>query len=176
MPGPLAGVRILDVTTVVLGPWAAQMLGDMGADVVKVEPPEGDTTRRLGPARLEHVAHASENVLGRIRSGDMKPTPGVVSLILESLDTIKGILKTIEQATGKRPRGWLGAGLIETYNTLDILAEEGVNFCGDWNNDDQPYPMKVKSGRSLRSPTATRSTTFRSTSAKATRANSISDR
>jgi peptidoglycan/xylan/chitin deacetylase (PgdA/CDA1 family) len=62
-------------------------------------------------------------------------------------DTIRTILATIERATGKRPRGWLGAGLIETYNTLDILAEEGVNFCGDWNNDDQPYPMKVKSGK-----------------------------
>jgi len=62
-------------------------------------------------------------------------------------DTIRNILKTIEQATGKRPRGWLGSGLIETYNTLDILAEEGVIYCGDWNNDDQPIPMKVKSGR-----------------------------
>ncbi len=62
-------------------------------------------------------------------------------------DTISGILKTIEQATGKRPRGWLGSGLIETYNTLDVLAEEGVIYCGDWNNDDQPYPMKVKSGK-----------------------------
>jgi allantoinase len=62
-------------------------------------------------------------------------------------DTIRGILKTIEQASGKRPRGWLGSGLIETYNTLDILAEEGVNYCGDWNNDDQPVPMKVKSGK-----------------------------
>jgi peptidoglycan/xylan/chitin deacetylase (PgdA/CDA1 family) len=67
-------------------------------------------------------------------------------------DTIRGILKTIEQATGKRPRGWLGAGLIETYNTLDILAEEGVNYCGDWNNDDQPYSMKVKSGKMFAIP------------------------
>jgi allantoinase len=67
-------------------------------------------------------------------------------------DTIRGILGTIEQATGKRPRGWLGAGLIETYNTLDILAEEGVNYCGDWNNDDQPYPMKVKSGKMFAIP------------------------
>jgi allantoinase len=67
-------------------------------------------------------------------------------------DTIRGILRTIEPATGKRPRGWLGAGLVETYNTLDILAEEGVNYCGDWNNDDQPYPMKVKSGKMFAIP------------------------
>src|SRR6185295_15663710 len=62
-------------------------------------------------------------------------------------EVIKHVLKTIEQATGKKPRGWLGTGLTETHNTLDILAEEGVIYCGDWNNDDQPYPMKVKSGK-----------------------------
>jgi len=47
----LHGVRVVDCTTVVLGPWAAQQLGDLGADVIKVEPPEGDTTRQLGPMK-----------------------------------------------------------------------------------------------------------------------------
>ena len=51
MAGPLEGVTVLDLTSVVLGPWATQILGDMGADVIKVEAPDGDITRGIGPAR-----------------------------------------------------------------------------------------------------------------------------
>ena len=67
-------------------------------------------------------------------------------------EVIHHVLGTIEKATGKRPRGWLGSGLTQTYNTLDILAAEGVIYCGDWNNDDQPYPMKVKTGKMISIP------------------------
>ena len=50
MPGPLHGVKIIEMTSVVLGPWACQMLGDMGADVIKIEQPRGDSNRSLGAA------------------------------------------------------------------------------------------------------------------------------
>jgi len=56
MSGTLDGLRVVELTTVILGPWAAQMLGDMGADVIKIETPTGDTTRQLGPRRNDGMA------------------------------------------------------------------------------------------------------------------------
>ena len=88
-------------------------------------------TIALNSLVCEHYPRAMEEMKKRGWEFMGHGTTNSVSLAGLSLDkereTIRTILKTIEQSAGRRPRGWLGSGLAETYNTLDILAEEGVN-------------------------------------------------
>ncbi len=67
-------------------------------------------------------------------------------------EVIRRTISTIREFTGSAPRGWMGPGLAETFDTPDILAEEGIEYLADWCNDDQPYEMKVKSGRLVALP------------------------
>ncbi|MFM8586676.1 MAG: CaiB/BaiF CoA transferase family protein, partial [Gammaproteobacteria bacterium] len=56
MSGPLHGIKVVEMTSVVLGPWACQMFADMGADVIKIEQPRGDSNRSLGAANNPGMA------------------------------------------------------------------------------------------------------------------------
>ena len=73
-------------------------------------------------------------------------TQQAMNLEKDEREAIRKTIQLIGKATGKAPRGWMGPGLTETFNTLDFLAEEGIEYTCDWVNDDQPYRMKVKKG------------------------------
>lgn len=86
--GPLSGVRIIDMTTVTMGPTATQLLGDMGADVIKVEAPQGDPSRWIGEARHAGMAagflHMNRNKRSIVL--DLKQAEGRAVL----LDLVRG--------------------------------------------------------------------------------------
>jgi crotonobetainyl-CoA:carnitine CoA-transferase CaiB-like acyl-CoA transferase len=88
--GPLNGIRIIDTTAVLMGPYATQTLGDMGADVIKVESPGGDVTRQIGPILHEGLGPVYINANRSKRSIviDLKSPDGKAALLrlIESAD------------------------------------------------------------------------------------------
>jgi crotonobetainyl-CoA:carnitine CoA-transferase CaiB-like acyl-CoA transferase len=106
MPGPLDGIRVLDLTTVVMGPYASQLLGDHGADVVKVESPEGDVMRLSGPMKNPKMGHLylSTNRSKRSIVIDLKSAKGR-ALLLDLVKTADVLLYNI------RPKAMARLGL-----------------------------------------------------------------
>ena len=86
--GPLAGIKVIDIATVVLGPYASQVLGDMGADVIKVETTAGDTTRYIGPSRTKGMGSyfATLNRNKRSLAIDLKK-PTAMKALLTLIDS-----------------------------------------------------------------------------------------
>jgi formyl-CoA transferase len=81
-PGPLGGVRVLDLSSYIAGPYAGSLLADLGAEVIKIEPPEGDNLRRY-PSTLEAESRAFLGV-NRSKRGvvlDLKQAAGISALL-----------------------------------------------------------------------------------------------
>ena len=130
--GPLAGVRVLDLTSVVLGPYATQMLGDLGADIIKVEPPEGDTTRYTGPRVSRDMASLFMGVNRNKRSIvlDLKTAPAR-DVLLRLVDRADVFVHNIRPQK-LEPLG-LGADTLTRRNPRLIYA--GIH---GWR-EDGPY-------------------------------------
>ena len=80
--GPLAGIKILDLTTVVMGPFSTQILGDMGAEIIKVEAPAGDNMRWVGPMKNPGMGHIHMHLNRNKRSLvlDLKKPEGLAAV------------------------------------------------------------------------------------------------
>ena len=61
-------------------------------------------------------------------------------------EVIRRTIAAIKKFTGKPPRGWESPGLTETYETIDLLAEEGIEYIADWVIDDQPLQIATRAG------------------------------
>ncbi|MDO8212217.1 CaiB/BaiF CoA-transferase family protein [Conexibacter sp. CPCC 206217] len=87
MTGPLQGVRVIDLTHALAGPYGTMLLADLGADVVKVEPPQGDLARGLGPYRDDDEQHAYGGLFQSVNRGkrsivlDLKTAEGIDTLL-----------------------------------------------------------------------------------------------
>jgi crotonobetainyl-CoA:carnitine CoA-transferase CaiB-like acyl-CoA transferase len=123
--GPLAGLKIIDISSVMMGPYATQILGDLGADVIKIEAASGDTTRQIPPMRNANMGcvflHANRNKRSLVLN---LKDPDAYQAMLAILSTADALVSNI------RPRAMARLGL-----NYEKLAEINprlivINFVG----------------------------------------------
>ena len=135
MSGPLKGLKIIELTSVVLGPWAAQILADMGADVIKVEAPFGDSNRQLGASRNPNMAalYLSNNRNKRSLVLDLKQA--------SARDALLKIIKDCDVFLhNNRPQVMTKLKL--EYNDIKSV-NENIIYCGTYGySKDGPYGEK----------------------------------
>jgi crotonobetainyl-CoA:carnitine CoA-transferase CaiB-like acyl-CoA transferase len=148
VPSPLADVRVADFTRVLTGPFATQTLGDMGADVIKIEPPAGDDTRAWGPPWVGNQAtyFISANRNKRSIVIDLKTDPGleIAKKIIASSDVLvenfrPGTLQKLgldpKELMLKQPRlivcsisGFGADGPLSSWAGYDVIAQGMSGF------------------------------------------------
>lgn len=118
----LKGLRVLDLTSILMGPYATQILGDYGADIIKIEGPDGDATRKIGPGRNEGMGPVFLNANRNKRSLaiDLKAPEGRAAL-LRLASGVDVVICNI------RPKAMARLGL--TYETLREI-NPGIIYVG----------------------------------------------
>ena len=135
MTGPLVGVRVIDMTSILMGPYAAQLLGDMGADVIKVEAPVGDMVRDLGPMQNSRMGslylHVNRSKRGLVL--DLKQPAG--------LEAVKKLLATADVLLyNVRPQAMARLGL--GYDVVQKINPR-LLYVGTFGfGQDGPYAAK----------------------------------
>lgn len=132
---PLKGIRVLDLTSVVLGPYATQLMAEQGADVIKVEPPKGDGFRHNGPSRHEGMSAMFLNVNRNKRS---------VALDLKRQSGKEALLRLVQTADvivfNVRPMAMARLGL--TYDVV-AAANPSIIYCSAMGyGQTGPYATK----------------------------------
>ena len=135
MSGPLSGLKVLELTSVVLGPWAAQSMADMGADVIKIEAPFGDSNRQLGASKNPGMAalYLSNNRNKRSLVLDLKQE--------SARDALLAIVKDCDVFLhNNRPQVMTKLRL--EYEDIKSV-NENIIYCGTYGySKDGPYGEK----------------------------------
>ncbi len=122
--GPLAGIRVLDLTTVQMGPWCTRIMADFGADVIKVEAPEGDSSRYTGVPRHRGMSGSFQHNARGKRS---------IALDLKQPEAQQAVLRLVPNvdafASNIRPAALARLGLdydsVRKLNPVDRLSQHG---------------------------------------------------
>ncbi len=133
LPGPLAGIRVLDLTRVLSGPHAARMLCDMGADVIKIEPPDGDLTRFSNPRVGGMASYFIQQNAGKrnvsINMADPRGVELVLAMIAESDVVIENFRPGVMDRIG------LGYEVARGINPRLVYASiSGYGSTGPWRH------------------------------------------
>lgn len=139
-PGALAGLRVLDLSQVLAGPFCTQMLADHGAEVIKIEPPEGDPARRFAPFRADDDERAFGGYFQSINRGkksvvlDLKTAAGHAAF-LKLVASADVLVENYRAGVMER----LGLGFEALAQINPRLVYGAIRGFGDPRSGESPY-------------------------------------
>ncbi len=128
---PLTGLRVLDLTRVLSGPHCTRMLNDLGADVIKIEPPAGDLTRFATPRRNGLSSYFVQQNVGKRNVSIDLSRPAGVEIVLELCDHADVLVENFRPGVLRR-LGLDPAHLLERSPRLIVASISGYGQTGPW--------------------------------------------